>query len=199
MSDFKNRRLSKIEYQNDLSKRNGDKSCHKKKDGPLRPDLVCSRDREGNILCAGCRELIIPCDITGDEFSAILYQFESTGGVSNCCYDCKFSWYCSKCCFVTIFEEGKSFSTCGSAMMEQLLNPDHGSGRFSSERNEKYWLYLRRFFEKDMKYGHYQNPLKGKTVDIKKLIEIYEGPNADPKREIKEYKVDMKKYRVNKS
>jgi hypothetical protein len=156
-----------------------------------RLELICSRDKDGNIYCAGCKTLIISKDITNDdEFSELEYKFEKKGGVVNCCYDCKFNWYCNNCSFITVFET-HSFNSCGNTMMKQLLNPSYGGGRLSCTKDEDYWPYLRKFFAKDMKYGKHENPLKGKIADIKKIVEIYKGPN--PEKEIDSYRKYIKK------
>ena len=57
MSKYKSYRVSKIVYKRIIDKRKSELSCHKKKDNlsNLKSELRCSRDKEGNILCAGCK------------------------------------------------------------------------------------------------------------------------------------------------
>ena len=166
------------------------KSNHKKKNGP---ELICSRDKDGNVLCAGCKMLLISKDVTDDNlFDKMISNLLTMGGIYNCCYDCGFSWYCNKCCFITIHET-KYFKTCGNSMMKQLLDQKYGGGRHSTSKNENYWTHLRKFFAKDMKYGLHKNSLIGKVAHVEKIIEIYDGPN--PEKNIKMYKENIKKYR----
>lgn len=107
-----------------------------------------------------------------------MYQFEKGGGISNCCYDCGFSWYCNKCSFITIYDTIKKI-TCGKSIMQQLLEPQYGRGKFSCDRDADYWIYLRNFFEKDMKYGKHANVLKGGIVDIETIRKIYNSSDIN--------------------
>ena len=188
MSDLKRRRLPKGEYE----KR--EKSCHKNKNG-LAPwhfyaGFHCSRDKKENVYCVGCKTLIIPCDTP--DFGAMATKFEQMGGVVNCCYDCRFSWFCNKCCFTYIFE-GKQFRTCGNTLMAILLNSRYLRGRYSDQRHGDQLILLRRFFAKEMKYGLRDNILKGQVVDIDKLRAIYSGP--EPEKGAKRYRQEIKEAR----
>jgi hypothetical protein len=106
--------------------------------------------------------LLIPKEITNNtKFSGMVDKFELMSGVSNCCYDCYFSWYCNKCCFTWIGIDGREYKTCGNTFMKRLLHPKHGGGRYSASgtQDSEYWIYLRKFFANDMKYGLRRNSL----------------------------------------
>jgi hypothetical protein len=157
--------------------------------------LICSRDIDGNIFCAGCKMLISKDIADDEEYDEMVNKFEIMGGIQNCCYDCNFSWYCNKCCFKTILKlnkEKRIFKTCGNAMMKQLLDPKYGHGRYSTSKNEDYWRYLRKFFAKDMKYGLHENSLRGGVANVEKIIKIYDGPDSE--KNINKYKQNIKKY-----
>jgi hypothetical protein len=191
-SKFKPGRLPKNEYDMISTQRKSEQSCHKKKNGVQKSTgLVYSRDEFGNVLCAGCLKVIIPKkSVTNDDiFYDMIDEFEKDGGISNCCYDCEFSWYCNKCSLITIYSNTKRI-TCGKSLMRQLLKPEYGAGKFSFDREADYWVYLRKFFEKDMKH---KNSLKGKIVDVETIRKIYNDPNAE--RVIVMYKSHIKKSR----
>ena len=194
-SNHKTGRLPKNEYEIISSQRKSEKSCHKKKNGPLIPELVCSKDRDGNLLCSGCLKIIIPKkSITNDDtFTDIVIEFEKNGGIHNCCYDCHFSWYCNQCSLITVYNGNKCFITCGKSLMQQLLNPQHGGGRFSCDKNADYLVLLRNFFEKDMRRRRQRNALRGITVNIETIKKIYASPNSE--KLIIEYRKHIKKCR----
>src|SRR5690242_9571493 len=74
-SRLKTCRLPKKEYLEKTSQKN--KSMHKKREGPPMPELVYSKDIEGNRVCAACKTLIISKDITNnDEIEEIINKFE---------------------------------------------------------------------------------------------------------------------------
>lgn len=158
------------------------------------PELICSRDKDGNVLCAGCLMLLISKDVTDNNVrEKMINKLATMGGVYNCCYDCGFSWYCNKCCFTIIYSKTSYFKTCGNTMMKQLLNQKYGRGRYSMSKNEDYWVYLRKFFEEEMKDGLRENSLIGQIADVEKIREIYDG--EDPEKNIQIYKENIKRYR----
>lgn len=202
MSTYKTHRLPKKDYENSIAMRKSDRPCHKKKNGLPRPNLVCSRDREGNIFCANCKMLLIPKNVSNEEFEILLNKFEKMGGVSNCCYDCEFDWYCNKCCFTYISEiytptifgitvKQYVFRSCSKTMMMQLSKTNHGGGRYSGLKND-HVEYLRKFFANELKHGHPKSALTGRVVNMQKIIETYNHP--DHKKNIKIYKDNTKMF-----
>ncbi len=170
MSNYKNGRLSKTAYQNMLSQKKSEKSCHKKKLGP--PEDKCE-----DIICGGCKILLIPDPdkISKEEFNNYYSRLESMVGTHNCCYDCKFNSYCNKCVFtwnnyIQIFsDEYTGFKTCPNTFIKTLKNFDYGSGRYSTVKLEEKKA-LREYFDKELKSN---NNLRGQFVDSAFILNIY--------------------------
>ena len=175
MSKYKSYRVSKIVYKRIIDKR--------------KSELSCSRDKEGNILCAGCKMLLISHDVKDEnELQKMIIKILDMGGINNCCYDCEFSWYCNKCCFVLLFEN-RIHVSCGNSMMKQLLDSNYDRGKYSSLKNNECMTYLRKYFEKDIKRGLFLHSLKGKFADIDKIIEIYKEVNTEKNMKIYKEKI----------
>ncbi len=176
MSNYKNGRLPKTAYQQLLSKRKSEKSCHKKKLGPKSDDseLKFSRDKENNVRCAGCKMILIPKTVPKTEFNNYINRLQLMGGSFNCCYDCKFSWYCNKCTFTwtnskKIYGRYTGFKTCPNTFIETLKNFNYGGGRYSTlELEEK--KVLREYFDLELKLNR---SLRGQYVDAAFIVEIF--------------------------
>lgn len=177
-------RLSKRDYECLLSQRTSERSCHKSQlQGEQIPNngLVCSRDKEQNVLCAGCNLILISKEVKDlDEFESLTDNIEAEGGVINCCYDCKFSWYCGRCSFILIREDGENFITCGVGLIRQLVDSMHG-GRYDGLSSEDYHTHLQKFYASELKYYKrgYPITLRGAIFDVRKVKEIYNKPNSD--------------------
>ena len=89
MSNYKNGRMPKSKYTSLIE--NGcikEKSCHKKQStfiSRFRHGLKYSRDSEGNVLCAGCKLLLIPKNVSDEVFGQYVSKIHKTGGCHNCC------------------------------------------------------------------------------------------------------------------
>lgn len=177
MSGYKNGRLPKSAYLAQLAERKSEKSCHKKKIGIescMNNGLLCSRDKQKNVLCAGCKILLIPNTASDEEFDKKVKILINSGGVFNCCYDCEFSWYCNKCCFVW-YNSYNYASTCFHTFIRKVKDNDYGGGRYSKFTDEEL-ACLRAFFANDIKYSSTPRPM---LVDAKFLIELYNKPDRE--------------------
>lgn len=118
--------------------------------------------------------ILIPKTVSKTEFNVYINRLELMGGNFNCCYDCKFSWYCNKCTFTwtnsnKFFGRYKGFKTCPNTFIKTLKNFDYGGGRCSTlELDEK--KVLREYFDKEFKFNR---SLRGQYVDSGFLVEIF--------------------------
>lgn len=178
MSNYKNGRMPKNKYVSLVE--NGcikEKSCHKKQSTNIsrfHHGLKYSRDIEGNVLCAGCKMLLIPKNVSNDVFSQYVSKIYKTGGCHNCCYDCEFSSFCNKCALNWVSKSGGSYvATCPYSFLEQIKNNSYGGGKYSRLDEEQHKC-LKEVFSSDIKYN---NSLCGMFVDPGFLMELYKENN----------------------
>lgn len=173
MSNYKNGRIPKTEYL--IKMGNREKSCHKKKMRKISKfnnGLVSSKDREGNLCCAGCKMILIPKNVSGKEYNTRIIRLYKMGGCYNCCYDCEFSSYCNKCVF-TYLQSGDSenyFPSCPHSFIKQVKNNNYGAGKYSKFGELDYECFSI-FYRNDIHYG---GNLYGQFVDLEFLLHLYE-------------------------
>jgi len=186
MSNYKNGRMPKSKYINLIE--NGcikEKACHKKKStlvSRFNHGLKYSRDKEGNVLCAGCKILLIPKNVSDSVFGEYISKIYKTGGCHNCCYDCEFSYFCNKCAFNWVSKSGYYVATCPYSFLEQIKDNSYSCGRYSKLDEMKHKC-LKEVFATDIKYN---NSLYGMFVDSDFLMELYE--EKDYKKNFSLYK-----------
>lgn len=179
MSNYKNGRMPKSKYTSLIE--NGcikEKSCHKKQStfiSRFHHGLKYSRDSEGNVLCAGCKLLLIPKNVSDEVFGQYVSKIHKTGGCHNCCYDCEFSSFCNKCALNWISESGSGsyVATCPYSFLEQIKDNSYNGGRYSKLDVEQHEC-LKEVFGSDIKYN---NSLCGMFIDPGFLMELYRENN----------------------
>ena len=177
MSNYKNGRMPKNKYLNLIE--NGyikEKSCHKKQStvvSRFNHGLKCSRDAEGNVLCAGCKLLLIPKNQSDDVYGKYVSKIINTGGCYNCCYDCEFSSFCNKCALNWVNKHGNYVSTCPYSFLEQIKDNSYTRGRYSRIDKDHYEC-LKEVFKNDLKYN---NSFCGMFIDPYFLMELYKENN----------------------
>jgi len=173
MSNYKNGRMPKSKYAHLLE--NGcikEKSCHKKQHrfvSRFSHGLKYSRDTHGNVLCAGCKILLIPANVSDEVFGKYVTKIHKTGGCHNCCYDCEFSSFCNKCALNWASYSGNYVATCPYSFLEQVKNNSYGGGRHSKFSKEEHDCF-KDLFSADIKYN---NSLCGMFVDPEFLLKLH--------------------------
>ena len=181
MSNFKNGRMPKSRY--DKLVENGcikEKSSHKKHStfvSRFHHGLRCSRDADGNVLCAGCKTLLVPKNVTDTVFGEYVTKIYKMGGCHNCCYDCEFSSFCNKCSLNWVTRSGSYVATCPFSFLEQVKNNSYNGGRHSRFTDTESACF-KEVFKDDIKYN---NSLCGMFIDSEFLLELYEKERNNSK------------------
>jgi len=184
MSNYKNGRLSKYEYLNLIEKEGRlTKSCHKKKNYSISKfdnGLKYSRDNEGNLLCAGCKVILAPKNISNEDLNERIDKLIKMGGCYNCCYDCEFSSYCNKCAFTHLNSKGYYFSTCYHSFIKQVKNNNYKSGRYSQFTDLEHKC-LQDFCRNHIKHN---GNMYGNFVDMDFLLDLYKDNTSNKEFQI---------------